>query len=119
MDEYLAKRAALIAEDRVGRLDSGRREFYTADSEKADGIVRRIRAAEAISVWGADNKAVDGADDATHLFPGMAFLTGECYGTRCACVSSITHIARELIVKTKLFKIMSKVSRSALDMLRC
>ncbi|KIP06026.1 hypothetical protein PHLGIDRAFT_128501 [Phlebiopsis gigantea 11061_1 CR5-6] len=97
MDEYLAKRAALIAEDRVGRLDSGRREFYTADSEKADGIVRRIRAAEAISVWGADNKAVDGADDATHLFPGMAFLT-----------------ARELIVKTKLFKIMSKLPKGSL-----
>ena len=118
MDEYLAKRAELIAEDRVGRLDSSRREFHTADSEKADEFVRRIRAAEAISVWGADNKAVNGADDATHLFPGMAFLTGECYAIRRGCASSVVHIARELIVKTKLFKIMSKVSKSTARTLR-
>lgn len=74
MEEYKAKRAQLIAQDRAGRLDNDR-QFYTAASEKADKLVRQIRAAEAISVWGADSKAHD-ADDATHLFPGMAFLTG-------------------------------------------
>ena len=75
MEHYLVKRAQLIAEDRGGRLDNDR-EFYTATSEKADKFVRRIRADEAISVWGMDNKAPHDADDATHLFPGMAFLTG-------------------------------------------
>lgn len=83
MDEYLAKRTELIGQDRALRLDFGRRDFYTAESEKADGIVRRIRAAEAISVWGPDNKAARDADDATHLFPGMAFLTGQYDRKRC------------------------------------
>lgn len=82
MDEYLAKRTELIGQDRAQRLDFGRRDFYTAESEKADGIVRRIRSAEAVSVWAADNRAAQDADDATHLFPGMAFLTGQYYPER-------------------------------------
>ncbi|KIP06038.1 hypothetical protein PHLGIDRAFT_128511 [Phlebiopsis gigantea 11061_1 CR5-6] len=97
MDEYLAKRTELIGQDRAHRLDFGRRDFYTAESEKADGIVRRIRSAEAVSVWAADNRAAQDADDVTHLFPGMAFLT-----------------AREIIVKTELFSIMSKLPKGCL-----
>lgn len=76
MEEYLEKRSELIAEDRARRLDSGTRDFYTASSERADVLVRKIRATEAVSVWGADNKAYHSEDDTTHLFPGMAFLTG-------------------------------------------
>jgi adenosine deaminase CECR1 len=75
MEEYLGKRRELISEDRAARLDSGRQQ--TTLSESADKLVRDIRAAEAVSVWSAESKEAVG-DDNTHLFPGMAFLTGIC-----------------------------------------
>jgi adenosine deaminase CECR1 len=66
---YLEERNALIREDRALRLDSVR-EHLTPSEIKADQVVRRIRAAEAKSIWSADHDLVP------HPFPGMEFLTG-------------------------------------------
>lgn len=70
---YLSLRSALIDEDR-----SSRREFLSSnvnlrtDKEiEADGIVRRIRALEAETIWRQDYPSVP------HPFPGMEFLTGQ------------------------------------------
>lgn len=73
MQDYLSHRRRLIHEDRAARLDSGLQP--TVLSTTADTLVRKIRAEEAMSVWRAENKEA-GRDDNTHLFPGMAFLTG-------------------------------------------
>jgi adenosine deaminase CECR1 len=51
------------------RLDSAR-DHLTSSEIKADQVVRKIRAAEAKSIWGADY------DSVPHPFPGMEFLTG-------------------------------------------
>ncbi|GJE96443.1 adenosine deaminase-like protein [Phanerochaete sordida] len=99
MEDYLAKRRALIAKDRAARLDSSDRDGFASDAscDEADAYVRRIREAEALSVWGPESTHTHGEGDATHLFPGMAFLT-----------------ARDIIIKTRLFKIMSKMPKGAL-----
>lgn len=96
-DEYLAKRRALIAADRAARLDSGETCVFDASCDEADAFVRQVREAEAVSVWGPESTHTHGEGDATHLFPGMAFLT-----------------ARDIIVKTRLFEIMSKMPKGAL-----
>ena len=75
MEEYLANRRELIAEDRAARLDVGKQNSVL--SVQADALVREIRADEAVTVWSADSKET-GGDDNTHLYPGMAFLTGTC-----------------------------------------
>jgi len=66
---YLQRREKLIADDRALRLDRVRAN-YTAAELKADGVVRAIRAREAISVWEAER------DDVPHPYPGMEFLNG-------------------------------------------
>lgn len=76
VDHHLKLRQQLIAEDRAKRPDQDNLQEFSALHARADAIVRRIRAEEAISVWGPDNHAFHGEGDATHLFPGMAFLTG-------------------------------------------
>ena len=75
--EYLAKRQALIAQDRAQRLDARPAHALGEDEAKADGLVRVVRAREALTVWGPDSNS--DIDDDTHLFPGMAFLTGESF----------------------------------------
>ncbi|KAI0700006.1 Metallo-dependent hydrolase [Cytidiella melzeri] len=95
LDDYLARRKQLIVEDRKQRLDAGPTEALSDTEQKADRVVRAIRALEALNVWGPDSNV--NVDDDTHLFPGMAFLT-----------------ARDTIVKTQLFKIMSKLPKGAL-----
>jgi adenosine deaminase CECR1 len=69
LEVYLEERNALIREDRAMRLDSSR-DHLTPSEIKADQVVRKIRAAEAKSIWGADY------DSVPHPFPGMEFLTG-------------------------------------------
>ena len=83
MDEYFHRREQLIALDRAGRVDHGGRAVqYDRIADDADSIVRDIRAEEALSIWGPDSNAAQHADDATHVFPGMGFLTGESVVSR-------------------------------------
>ena len=70
LEEYNAKRAALIAEDRALRVDHARASNHTATEIQADAIVRRIRKEEAETIWAEEH------DDVPHPFPGMEFLTG-------------------------------------------
>ncbi|OBZ69171.1 Adenosine deaminase CECR1-A [Grifola frondosa] len=98
MESYLQKRHQLIREDRGRRVDAIHGKKLSDAEQRADRIVRDIRAAEAISVWGPESQAASGAENALlHVFPGMEFLT-----------------ARETILGTQLFKILSKMPKGAL-----
>lgn len=86
---YQEERAALIHEDRCLRRDT---QMKHSDAEvKADQIIRDIRKAEASTIWMQEHESIP------HPFPGMEFLTG-----------------RNIIVKTKLFQILSKMPKGAL-----
>ncbi|KAJ7510093.1 hypothetical protein B0H11DRAFT_2152419 [Mycena galericulata] len=87
--QYKEQRAALIDLDRSLRADHLRK--VSAAEVKADKIIRDLRSAEAVSVWGADH------DGVPHPFPGMEFLTG-----------------RSIILKTKLFEILTKMPKGGL-----
>ncbi|KAG5643235.1 hypothetical protein DXG03_001319 [Asterophora parasitica] len=95
LEAYNAARAALINEDRALRRD--RHATTTSDEEQlqleaqADLRVRAIRAEEAATIWTQEHENIP------HPFPGMEFLTG-----------------REIIVKTKLFEILSRMPKGAL-----
>ncbi|KAH7926643.1 Metallo-dependent hydrolase [Leucogyrophana mollusca] len=91
LEEYNVKRAALIAEDRALRIDHARASNHTATEIQADAIVRRIRKEEAETIWAEEH------DDVPHPFPGMEFLTG-----------------KHIILKTKLFQLLSKMPKGAL-----
>ncbi|KAF8643782.1 hypothetical protein AX16_008801 [Volvariella volvacea WC 439] len=86
---YNAQRAALIQDDRLLRREN--RSVPSQLEKEADAIVRRIRAHEAASIWSAEYEGIP------HPFPGMEFLTG-----------------RDIIVKTKLFEILTKMPKGAL-----
>ncbi|KAF7360394.1 Adenosine deaminase CECR1-A [Mycena venus] len=88
-EHYKQERAALIDRDRSLRADYA--QVFSETELKADRIVRSIRTAEAASIWGAKHPEI------AHPFPGMEFLTG-----------------RSIIVKTKLFEILSKMPKGAL-----
>lgn len=75
LGEYFARRQALISEDRAQRLDAQPLTLSEKEAE-ADKLVRVVRAREALNVWGPESGNAD-IDDESHLFPGMAFLTGE------------------------------------------
>ncbi|KAG6837260.1 hypothetical protein H0H93_012265 [Arthromyces matolae] len=79
----MVARAALIHDDRALRRDC--KELSDAEA-RADEIVRRIRTSEASTIWTQEHTLIP------HPFPGMEFLTG-----------------RDIIMKTKLFAILSKV----------
>ncbi|GLB42927.1 putative adenosine [Lyophyllum shimeji] len=85
---YEEARAALIDEDRALRRDRSQR---TPEEARADQLIRDIRAAEASTIWKQEHPSIP------HPFPGMEFLTG-----------------REIIVKTKLFALLSKMPKGAL-----
>lgn len=77
LQAYIAKRSALIAQDRARRVDYGKE--YSSIEEDADLIVRKIRAEEDVSVWGQGEESTSiyrPNGDAPRLFPGMEFLTG-------------------------------------------
>ncbi|KAF9265607.1 Metallo-dependent hydrolase [Marasmius fiardii PR-910] len=90
LEQYNAKREELIKLDRGSRRDHQVTTLSAAEAE-ADQVIRSIRAAEATSIWSLDYPSIP------HPFPGMEFLTG-----------------REIIVKTKLFEILSKMPKGAL-----
>ncbi|KAI0647566.1 Metallo-dependent hydrolase [Trametes meyenii] len=96
MDDYLLQRSNLIAQDRSLRADLSAHKTISDEERTADDILRRLRASEAQSIWTAQNpvKHIHGSQQ---LFPGMEFLT-----------------ARETIVKTKLFDILSKMPKGGL-----
>ncbi|CAA7271498.1 unnamed protein product [Cyclocybe aegerita] len=89
--QYKSQRAALIAEDRSHRREFRRTNLRSEQEIEADSIVRRIRAAEAETIWKEDHSSIP------HPFPGMEFLTGKA-----------------IIMKTKLFEILSKMPKGAL-----
>ncbi|CCM05080.1 uncharacterized protein FIBRA_07287 [Fibroporia radiculosa] len=99
-DEYFARRQQLIQEDRARRVDTNKLQRLTNIEKRADNIVRSIRSAEAVSVWGTESTTIFDytPDDTTpNVFPGMAFLTG-----------------RDIVMKTRLFQILSKMPKGAL-----
>ncbi|PIL24470.1 hypothetical protein GSI_14224 [Ganoderma sinense ZZ0214-1] len=89
--EYVAERERLIAEDRQWRVDALALGQATEAERKADEIVRKLRAQENETVWGPNAPPIPGS---LHLFPGMGFLT-----------------ARETILKTKVYSILSKMPK--------
>lgn len=92
---YQDARQALIAEDRSLRLDSQSQYLNALGPaeilQQADGIIRKIRATEAESVWSKETERIP------HIFPGMEFLT-----------------AKETIQSTELFKWVRKLPKGAL-----
>ncbi|KAI0797575.1 Metallo-dependent hydrolase [Abortiporus biennis] len=98
VEDYHKARDALINEDRSKRVDHGKQ--YSPDELLADNIVRTIRAQEAVAFWSTGehaNSVYHSEEDTPHIFPGMEFLT-----------------ARETIVKTELFRILSKMPKGAM-----
>ena len=84
---YLLARARLIEEERSQRCDVPYIQDATDAEKKASAIVQAIKAEEAKSIWSVDHEGI------TNTFPGMQFLS-----------------AKKLVVKTKIFQILSKVS---------
>ncbi|KAF7359717.1 Adenosine deaminase CECR1-A [Mycena venus] len=87
---YKQERTALIDHDRSLRRDNSESKVSPAEA-RADAILRALREKENSCVWGADH------EDVLHPFPGMGFLTG-----------------RDMILQTKLFKILAKMPKGAL-----
>ncbi|EGN95555.1 hypothetical protein SERLA73DRAFT_113169 [Serpula lacrymans var. lacrymans S7.3] len=77
--------------DRGFRIDHAKSASESATEIEADRIIRQIREIEAKSIWSAEH------DNIPHPFPGMEFLTG-----------------RNIIVKTRLFRLLSKMPKGAL-----
>ncbi|KAH9966837.1 hypothetical protein BC827DRAFT_1264751 [Russula dissimulans] len=69
IQDYFFRRTALVQEDMSLRRENKLLRSLTEKEAAADKIVRRIRAEEAVSIWGVEH------DDIPHLFPGMEFLT--------------------------------------------
>jgi adenosine deaminase CECR1 len=111
LDEYFLRREKLIAEDREQRIDANHDILHLQSELNADQVVRDIRAQEATNVWGSKNNLKLEVD--THLYPGMAFLTGALHldDAKPEPTSDfVISLAREIITKTQIFKIMSRVS---------
>lgn len=80
MEEYLHRREQLINLDRARRIDLNpppKDPQLSRLENDADLIFRKIRTLEETSIWGPESDPLASADDPTHIFPGMAFLTGE------------------------------------------
>jgi hypothetical protein len=75
--EYLTRREKLINEDRALRKDHVRTNYSPAE-QKADEVVRCIRAKEAATVWRTNH------DGVPHRYPGMEFLKGMMLATHFA-----------------------------------
>ncbi|KAH9948004.1 Metallo-dependent hydrolase [Amylocystis lapponica] len=115
-EDYLKRREQLILEDRAQRVDTARLASLPPIEQQAEAIVRAIRAQEAVSVWDAGKYTTSDYspdDTSPNIFPGMSFLTGSVI---CASpvLTDICHQARETIMQTKLFNILSKMPKGAL-----
>lgn len=75
MEQHIRDRNSLIDQDLAFRRD--RIEPGTVSELSADHAVRKIRAAEADSIWLANEPAYYGDDTSPCIFPGMQFLTGK------------------------------------------
>ncbi|KIM79690.1 hypothetical protein PILCRDRAFT_74115 [Piloderma croceum F 1598] len=89
--EYNARRAAFINDDRALRPDYANAAGRSAVEIAADRVIREIRAFEASSIWDGEHQNIQ------HPFPGMEFLTGG-----------------DVIIQTRLFKILTKMPKGAL-----
>lgn len=87
--DYFEEREKLINVDRALRRDRLSLQSRPTLEERADEIVRRIRAEEAASIWKEDHPEV------LHPFPGMEFLTGQ--------YALLVHSAAALILKSEFF----------------
>ncbi|KAI5124292.1 hypothetical protein M0805_008900 [Coniferiporia weirii] len=90
-ESYLSARASLIAEDLSLRHDSSLVKTASADELKAEEIIKAIKTEEAKTIWSVEHEGV------TNIFPGMEFLS-----------------AKHLVMKTKLFQILSKMPKGGL-----
>ncbi|KAH8117190.1 adenosine deaminase-related growth [Phellopilus nigrolimitatus] len=90
-ETYLAARTSLIAEERSRRHDTSRLQGASKDELEAEEIIRAIKLEEAKSIWFVEHEGV------TNTFPGMEFLSG-----------------RSLVVKSKLFQILTKMPKGGL-----
>ena len=109
MEEYLAKREALILEDRAKRVDHATSRAFSSEERRADEIIRHIRRAEAEVVWDPA-VAVNHDHGSQQLFPGMEFLTGRgSVDIIFVEFYSYATVARQTITDTKTFDILSKV----------
>ena len=91
LSEYLADRDKLMKQDRALRVDAVKLDDLTPTEAAAEQIVRDMRAEEAVSVWGVEREGIE------HPFPGMEFLT-----------------SRSVIMRTKVFNVLHKVSSGCL-----
>ncbi|TFK54820.1 Metallo-dependent hydrolase [Heliocybe sulcata] len=91
VQEYITKREAFINEERSLRREHARLAVLSDAEAQADRVVRKIRAEEARTIWSEENEAAE------NIFPGMEFLT-----------------SRDIIVKTRLFNILTKMPKGAL-----
>jgi len=91
VESYLAARTAMISGERAFRRDFRELERATEDELLADQIVRATKLEEAKTIWATDYP------DTPNVFPGMPYLS-----------------ARDLITKTKIFEIISKMPKGAL-----
>lgn len=113
--EYIRQREQLIREDRAKRIDYNNSHQPSDLERAADGLVRDIRAREAVTVWGAETTTKP-AYGSQQMFPGMEFLTSEHFFQlkyelvmRRTFIWSWSNAARETIVRTTTFAILSKV----------
>ncbi|KDQ60895.1 hypothetical protein JAAARDRAFT_67324 [Jaapia argillacea MUCL 33604] len=91
VESYLSKRTQFINDERSLRRDHANLPTLSSAEKDADLVVREIRAAEVKSVWNDQNDMIP------HMFPGMEFLT-----------------AKDVITKTKVFRILAKMPKGAL-----
>ena len=91
LDAYLLARSRLIEEERSQRCDIPYIQDASDAEKNATAILQDIKAEEAKSIWAVDHEGI------ANTFPGMQFLS-----------------AKKLVMKTKVFQILSKVRPSLL-----
>lgn len=109
MEAYLKKRSELIAQDRALRPDHAIARTLSADEQRANQILRSIRTFEDRSVWNG-KLPVKHVHGPQQMFPGMEFLTGQFLVPQKYIVPQLIFCtkARDMIVNTKLFDLLSK-----------
>ncbi|KAL7273666.1 hypothetical protein RUND412_003462 [Rhizina undulata] len=92
LEEYLSRRAALIAKEKELRHDYAFRQRLSPTAKRAAQIVKAIRKHEAETIW---NKEADEGED--EIFPGMHFT-----------------LARPRMENTELWRIVKRLPKGAL-----
>ena len=107
--DYETLRTSLIDEDRSLRREFLRTHLYSDKEKEADKILRAIRASEAATIWNEEHPSIP------HPFPGMEFLTGMWDFKKKSYFNLQYHyVGKRIIMKTKVFEILSKACRSLL-----